>query len=158
GVRRRKQLADERHRSNLPAPRAAGAAREPRGHERRAAAGKVAGVGSVFADLPSAEQADAVGVKEAPEAFSIGAPPQVRGGVERALGRAFEARRPAARQQSAEHGLDGDVGVGKRRLAFATPYLLVRVRQERVDDVTIARAGVQAVFVGEPFRADFYVL
>ena len=41
---------------------------------------------------------------------------------------------------------------GQRRFAFTTPHLLIRIPKQRIDDVSEARSGVQALFVCESVR------
>src|SRR5262245_65933760 len=96
-------------------------------------------------------------MEEPGEAFSIRTPAEVGGRVERSCGRVLEARRPANGDQSAEHASDRLFLIGQRRFALPTPHLLIRIREQRVDDFAKARAGVHAVFVGELFRPDFNV-
>src|SRR5947209_18276064 len=93
-------------------------------------------------------------MKEAREAFAIRSPPEIGTGVERSGGRALETRRPAEREQPTEDGLDRHVLNRQRRFAFPTPHPLIRIREQRIDDIAETRSGVQAIFVGELFRSD----
>src|SRR5262245_14836256 len=94
-------------------------------------------------------------MKEPREAFPIRAPAKVGPRVDRSHAGAFEPG--GGTEEPAEHGSDRLLLNRQRRLAFAAPDFLVGIRQQRIDDLAKARAGIEAIFVGELFRADFHV-
>src|SRR3954466_9495191 len=57
----------------------------------------------------------------------------------------------------AEHRFDRLFEPRQRRFACTPPHLLIRIREQRVDDLAEARSGIDAIFVGELFRADVKV-
>jgi hypothetical protein len=89
------------------------------------------------------------------EAFAIGAPAQIRSGVEGALGGTLEARGLAHGDESSEHAPNRLGGIREARFARTPPHLLVRVREERVDDIAEAGPRVETILVRELLRPDF---
>src|SRR5262245_24226183 len=94
-------------------------------------------------------------MKEPREAFPIRSPAKVGRRVDGSDVGAFE---PGGwTEEAAKHGSDRLLLYRQRRLAFAAPHLLIGIREQRIDDLAKARAGIEAIFVGELFRADFHV-
>ena len=60
----------------------------------------------------------------------------------------------ARHEQPTEHRRDRLFLNRQRRLAWSSPDLLIRVGEERIDDVTETRSGVGAVLVAELFSSD----
>ena len=153
-IRCRKELADERQRSDPAAKRTSPATRVAGHDERRSAAREVTRVRRVFSDLPAPDEADAVGMKQTREAFAIRSPAKVGAGVERPRGGTFKVGSPATLEQPAEDASDRLVLDWQRRFARATPHGLIGIREQRIHDFAETRAGVPPVFVVELFRAD----
>ena len=114
---------------------------------------EVAGVRRVFGDLPASDQADAVRMQQAAESFAVRSPAQIGARIERALRARDEAAAPH-RDQAAEDRRERDLVTGSGGSPARAPHLLIRVGEQRVDDVLEARAGVRAIFVGDRKRLD----
>src|SRR6266487_1876494 len=85
-VGRREQLAHQRQRPDMAAPRLAAAGRIAPHDQGPASVAEIAGIAGVFRNLPQAGQANAVRMHQAAEAFSIRAPTQVGGRINGTLG------------------------------------------------------------------------
>ena len=132
----------------LPTPRFGAARRVAGNRERRAALAEIAGVAGLLDDPPLSDQAHAVGVHEAAKPFAIRAPSQVGARIEGSLACLREQRGHDSTHDASER----DFVDRKRRFAFATPHSLIRIGEQRVDDIGEPRTGVAAVLVGQLFR------
>src|SRR6516164_6660807 len=102
GVDGREQLADHRQRPEMAAARLAAAGRIAPHDQGAAAVAEIAGVAAVFGNLPQAGQANAVRMHQTAEAFSIRAPTQVGGGINRARSGLAKGVGRTARQDAVE--------------------------------------------------------
>src|SRR5262245_31233425 len=112
---------------------------------------EIAGIVGVFRNLPQAGQANAVWMRQAAEAFSIRAPPQVGGGINGPLGSLAKCVGRTERQDAVQQAAQRDRVDRQRRLPVRPPYSLVGVGEQRVAHVGEARTGVGAVFIGDGF-------
>ena len=113
-----KELADQRQRSDPAAKRTSPATRVAGDDERVPAAREVTGVRRVFSDLPAPDEADAVGMKQAREAFPIRSPAKVGGRVERPRRGTFKVGSPATLEKPAEDAPDRLILDWQRRFAL----------------------------------------
>src|SRR3984893_3906035 len=147
----REQLAHQRQRPEMAAPRLAAAGRIAPHDQGPAAVAEIAGVAGVFRDLPQAGQANAVRMHQAAEAFSIRPPTQVGGGIDRALGGLAKGVGWTERQDAGEQTAQRD-GVDRQwRLPVRPPCSLIGIGEQRFAYVGEARTGVRAVFFGDAF-------
>src|SRR5262249_16850031 len=121
-------------------------------HDQGAAAvAEIAGVAAVFGDLPQAGEANAVWMHQAAEAFSIRAPTQVGGGINRARSGLAKGVGRNTRQDAVDQAAERDGMDRERRLPVRTPRSLVGIGEQRFAHVGEARTGVGAVFIGDSF-------
>src|SRR6476659_1797170 len=151
GVGGREQLANQRQRSDMAAPRLAAAGGITPHDQGSATVAEIAGIAGVFGDLPQAGQANAVRMHQAAEAFSIGAPTQVGGGINGALGGLAKHVGRTEREDAVQQAAQRDRVDRQRRLPARPPCSLVGVGEQRFAHVREARTAVGAVFVGGAF-------
>jgi hypothetical protein len=92
-------------------------------------------------------------MKQSREAFPIRSPAKVCSRIQRPFRGPIESRPPAL-EKPAKDASDCRVLDGLRRFAFATPHGLVRIREDRINDVAEARSGVAPVFLVELLVAE----
>src|SRR6266446_152251 len=147
----REQLADQRQRPEMAAPRLVAAGRIAPHDQGQAAVAEIAGVAGVFRDLPQAGQANSVRMHQTAEASSIGAPTQVGGGIDGALGGLAKGVGRTERQDAGEQTAQRDGVDRQRRLPVRPPCTLIGIGEQRFAYVGEARTGVRAVFIGDAF-------
>src|SRR5499427_10088733 len=135
----------------MAAPRLAAAGRIAPHDQGTAAVAEIAGIAGVLRDLPLAGQANAVRMHQAAEAFSIRAPTQVGGGINRARGGLAKRVGRTTRQDAVEQAAQRDRVDRQRRLPGRPPCSLVGIGEQRFAHVGEARTGVGAVFIGAGF-------
>src|SRR5262245_38818297 len=150
-LRGREQLAHHRQRAEMAAPRLAATGRIAPHDQRPAAVAEIAGIAGVLRDLPQAGQANAVRMHQAAEAFSIRAPTQVGGGIDRARGGLAKGVGRTARQDAEEQAAQRDRVDRQRRLPGRPPCSLIGIGEQRFAHVGETRTGVGAVFIGDGF-------
>src|SRR5277367_3682719 len=116
----------------MAAPRSAAARRVPPDQQSAAALAEVARILGVFGDFPQAGQADAVGMKQAPEALAIDAPAQIGSGIDGSCDRLPKEIWQTQRQSAAQDAEQSDLVVRQWRLAGTTPHFLVRVGEHGI--------------------------
>jgi hypothetical protein len=79
-------------------------------------------------------------MREPREAFAIRSSSKIGGGVERPRGGALEPRGPAEQEQSAEDRPDRHLLNRQRPSAFTAPHALIRIREQRIDDIAETRS------------------
>src|SRR5262249_43298971 len=92
-----------------------------------------------------------VGRRQAAEAFSIRAPPQVGGGINGPLGSLAKCVGRTERQDAVQQAAQRDRMDRQRRLPVRPPCSLVGIGEQRFAHVGEARTGVGAVFIGDGF-------
>ena len=96
-------------------------------------------------------------MKETREPFPIRSPTKVGAGVDGPRRRVIEPRAPAGDQKATEDARDRLFPHRQRWFAAATPDLLIRIREHRIDDLAEARSRVSAIFLAELFRGEVLV-
>src|SRR5262249_3229300 len=91
-IRGRIELADERLRARIAAPRLGAAGRVAPDDQRLAAFAKISGAAGVLSDAPAAGEADRVRMQQAAIAFAVRPPAQIGVRVGRARGRFAKCR------------------------------------------------------------------
>src|SRR5215813_1534948 len=76
-IRGRKEFADQRQRSLVASSRLLAASGVACDYQCSTVSLEISGIGSLFGDFPRTSQAYAVWMNDPPEAFAIGAPPQI---------------------------------------------------------------------------------
>src|SRR5260221_5209794 len=135
----------------MAAPRLVAAGRIAADDQGQAAVAEIAGVAGVFRDLPQAGQANSVRMHQTAEASSIGAPTQVGGGIDGALGGLAKGVGRTERQDDGEQTAQRDGVYRQGRLPVRPPCSLVGIGEQRFAYVGEARTGVRAVFIGDAF-------
>ena len=147
----REQLADQRQRSDMAAPRLAAAGGITPHDQGSTTVTEIARIAGVFGDLPQAGQANAVRMHQAAEAFSIRAPTQVGGGINGALGGLAKHVGRTERQDAVQQAAQRDGMYRQRRLPGRPPCPLVGIGEQRFAYLGEARTAVGAVIVGDGF-------
>src|SRR5260370_4469832 len=147
----REQLADQRQRPEMAAPRLVAAGRIAPHDQGQAAVAEIAGVAGVFRDLPQAGQANSVRMHQTAEAFSIRAPTQVGGGIDGALGGLAKSVGRTERQDAGEQTAQRDGVDRQRRLPVRPPCSLVGICEQRFAYAGESRTAVRSVFNGDAF-------
>ena len=96
-------------------------------------------------------------MKETREPLSIRSPTKVGAGVDGPRRRVIEPRALPGDQKAAEDTRDRLFSHRQRWFAAATPDLLIRIREHRIDDLAEARSRVSAIFLAELFRGEVLV-
>src|SRR6266853_6031253 len=89
--------------------------------------------------------------KPSGKAFSIGAPTQVGGGINGALGGLAKHVGRTERQDTVQQAAQRDGMYRQRRLPVRPPCSLVGIGEQRFAYLGEARTGVRAVFIGDAF-------
>src|SRR6185436_12568822 len=119
--------------------------------QRFASFAEVAGIISLFCDLPTSSETNAVWMQQPPETFSVDAPAQIRMRINCAgdglLKKISFAKGQNALQHAPKRNLVGWHRIGVR----TTPHLLIRFREDGIAHFGETRSFVGAILVGEGF-------